>query len=52
MPKHQINYTRKMPDHRMPFDYKFMKTVSNPLDYFKVQISLNASITSRDSTFL
>ncbi len=36
MSKHQINYSRVVPDHRVPFDYAFVKKLDGPLDYFKV----------------
>ena len=36
MTKHQINYNRVVPDHRVPFDYNFVKKLNGPLDYFKV----------------
>ena len=36
MSKYQINYNRVAPDHRVPFDYNFLKKNHSPLDYFKV----------------
>lgn len=36
MSKYQINYNRSMPDHRVPFDYHFVKNIKGPLDYLKV----------------
>ncbi len=41
MSKYQINYSRVAPDHRVPFDYTFVKKTQNPLTYFKVFIVLN-----------
>ena len=31
MAKHQINYSRIAPDHRVPFDYTFVKKTQNPM---------------------
>jgi hypothetical protein len=40
MSKYQINYNRSVPEHRVPFDFDFVKKTSNPLDYFKVIICI------------
>ncbi len=40
MTKYQINYNRVAPDHRVPFDYKFLQKINGPLDYFKVSLIL------------
>lgn len=37
MKKYAINYSRKFPDHRVPFDYKFNKQLlKSPESYLKV----------------
>lgn len=36
MTKYQINYNRSVPDHRVPFDYEFVRSIKGPLDYWKV----------------
>lgn len=41
MSKYQINYNRVAPDHRVPFDYNFVKKTESPLSYFKVSLNLN-----------
>ncbi len=47
MTKYQINYSRVAPDHRVPFDYTFVKKTHNPLEYFKVPNLNKSSITSK-----
>jgi hypothetical protein len=36
MSKYQINYNRVAPDHRVPFDYVFVKKTQSLGDYYKV----------------
>jgi len=47
MSKYQINYGRKLPEHRLPFDYAFCSKVKDPLEYFKVN-HLKLSFTNKD----
>jgi hypothetical protein len=41
MSKYQINYSRVAPDHRVPWDYTFVKKTQTPLDYMKVRQFVN-----------
>ncbi len=50
MSKYQINYNRVAPDHRVPFDYQFLKKNQSPLDYYKVSSIANLSTGNKAST--
>lgn len=49
MSKYQINYSRVAPDHRVPFDYVFVKKTQNPWVYLKV-FFYQRSISKTEST--
>lgn len=45
MSKYQINYGRKLPEHRLPFDYLFEQKIKSPFEYFKVSYLLYSTIS-------